>query len=149
MNSALEYIHGNMTAVTNHAELYELTMSISRSLMITANPDRYSIDTILEAHKDISTCPDEISRKIFKAVERNNHSCALHIWCGLINMRNGRFQAAENDFLQAEKYATIKDWQPSYLLEKVRQRKFCSARIWVSRVARSARRRALATTVAA
>lgn len=121
MNSASEYIHGNMTAVTNHAELYELTMGISQSFTITANPDRYSIDTVLEAHKDISNCPDEISCEIFKAVEKNNHICVFHIWRGLINMRNGRFQEAEFDFLRAEKCAGIKDWQPSYLLAKVRQ----------------------------
>jgi hypothetical protein len=96
-------------------------MDISRSFIITANPAKYSIDAILKAHHEISACPEEISDRILKAVEKNNHLCVLHIWSGLINLKNGLLDKAEINFLQAEKYANAKDWQPTYLLKKVRE----------------------------
>jgi glycosyltransferase involved in cell wall biosynthesis len=96
-------------------------MNISRSFRITANPDQYAVDTILEAHQEISACSEEISGKILRAVEKNTHIGVLHIWSGLINLKNGMLDKAEKDFLQAEKSADGKDWQPTYLLNKVRE----------------------------
>jgi glycosyltransferase involved in cell wall biosynthesis len=99
-------------------------MDISRSFVVTANPDQYSVDTILEAHQKISTCSEELSDRIFKAVKKNDHICVLHIWSGLINLKNGMFDEAEKNFLLAEKNARVKDWQPTYLLKKLRNNYF-------------------------
>ena len=111
-------IHDNNT----YYSVIKPNFEIVHAMIQTADPTLYPREDMMTAWSRIAASPPELRRKIQETLERYPEESLPYFWRGLIHENDGRRDLAMDDYLQAKKYATTKEWQLTYCIENGRSR---------------------------
>ncbi|OHB79357.1 MAG: hypothetical protein A2Z25_15860 [Planctomycetes bacterium RBG_16_55_9] len=86
------------------------------AFVATCHPDLYSPQTLVDAWRLISDCPDDVYGRIIEATERCPESGLPHFWRALAERKRGKNDEAMKHCLEAVEKARKNDWQSTFVL---------------------------------
>jgi glycosyltransferase involved in cell wall biosynthesis len=85
------------------------------AFVATCHPDLYPPQTLVEAWRLISDCPDEVYDRIVQAAEGCPEEGLAYFWRALANRKRGRTDDAMTDCRTAIQKARKNDWQSAFV----------------------------------
>jgi hypothetical protein len=92
------------------------------AITIATAPQAHSIDTVLEAHRCIARCPEQVLNELIQPLIPAQRVFLVHFCKGLQLEAKGEFQSAKMSFTIAESHSAPNDWQAFYHMSKCTMR---------------------------
>jgi glycosyltransferase involved in cell wall biosynthesis/ADP-heptose:LPS heptosyltransferase/predicted SAM-dependent methyltransferase/predicted O-methyltransferase YrrM len=86
------------------------------AFVATCHPDLYPVQSLVEAWRLISECPDDVYERIAEAAQKCPEHGLAHFWRALANRKRGGTDDAMADCQTAGQKAKRNDWQSAFVL---------------------------------